>query len=194
MQEHNQHLLTQALKQLPVHTPPETLWEAIEQAAETDTLIEKHLPFLPEHELPAGIWQELEPQIVPRITLRPRFWMAAAATIVLLLGSWWWLQPAEMDGQVSITEEVLDNTLANLSQEPEDNAFEMVDELCKTPAPICEEPAFKQMKMELDELTQAKNELKEAMGAYETDPELSAQLARIEQERSELLRNMISMI
>jgi hypothetical protein len=93
-----------------------------------------------------------------------------------------------------VSQETIDHTISAAVKEPDDAAFDMVQNLCAGAAPVCNQPAFKSLKSELDELTLAKNELKQAMGAYADDPDLAAQLIRIERARSELLQQMMQMI
>ncbi len=92
---------------------------------------------------------------------------------------------------IRYSEEKADAVLLAVVREPEDEAFQLLEEICRQPAPVCKDPEFIALKAELDELTSAKSELREAMGLYETDTELNEQLTRIERERSELLRRMM---
>ena len=124
-----------------------------------------------------------------------RRFAAAAAVVGLLLASWWLIRPAQMpDETIAVTQEVVDNQVFATVREPEDEAFQLIQTLCQGSAPVCREPAFLALKNELDELTDAKNELREALGQYGDDRDLTIQLVRIERERSDLLRQLVQMM
>jgi hypothetical protein len=196
--EINKTTLDAALRQMPQQEPPMLLWEQIEEAIDLDENIGEMARQLPDLPLPADLWSQLETRLDPPMQVQHRrlrfLWPAVAASLALLCAAWWWWSgpmPAESSVAVAIHEEVIDDALLEVAKEPEDAAFEMVQELCQQPLPVCEQPEFKAMKTTLDELTNAKKQLKEAMGQYGADPDLSAQLIQIEQERSELLQAMM---
>lgn len=176
------------------------LWPKLEADLQLQAAIASNIPLLPEHQPPDWIWTSLDAQINspkpgPKKPFVARIWpiWAAAASICLLLCAVWFLQPFGSGEEMSIrfSEEKVDNVLLAVVREPEDDAFQLLEEICRQPAPVCKDPEFIALKTELDELTAAKSELREAMGLYETDTELNVQLTRIERERSELLRRMM---
>lgn len=209
MKELNRHILKAGLQQLPEYAPPPAIWHALEENLDADAALASGVARLPQYEPPSEIWTQIEAQLAtattPRLSATPgrrgRFrpvWYAVAASVALLLAAWWWQQPSggsvASQGIVAITREVADEQLLQMNSEPEDEAFQLIRNLCRAQAPVCEQPDFKTLKMELDELTEAKSELRQALGSFGDDPELHTQLARIERERSEVLRQMIAMI
>lgn len=216
MKELNYKHLREALDALPEYAPPAAVWEALDEALELESVLVKNIDRLPVYAPPSEIWTQIEaalPQAAiansrkssdaiaggnragHRRLLAPAVWRYAAA-LALLLTAWWFFGPNTQTETPTIvtTQESVDEQLLGANAEGEDEAFQLVQELCRTQTPVCEQPEFKTLKTELEELTDAKTELREALGSYGDDPELHAQLARIERERSELLRQMMSMI
>lgn len=204
MSEKNKNTLQDALLRLPEHDAPEMVWPKLEVDLQLQAVINANIPLLPEHQPPHGVWDNLAAQINtgkpgPQKPVLARTWpiWAAAASICLLVCAVWFLQPSGSEGRdemsIRYSEEKVDNVLLAVIREPEDEAFQLLEEICRQPAPVCKDPEFIALKTELDELTAAKSELREAMGLYETDTELNVQLTRIERERSELLRRMMQL-
>ena len=206
MQELNLSTLKKAIDQLPLYEPDEQLWLEIEDGLdeiELDQKLQKTIPNLVQHNPPEMVWENieavLEQEIIAKkeaVKIRPlRKWLALAASVVLLLGLGWWMQN---NNKVTITysEEQIENTLPMLSFDGDDDeaAFAMIDEICKAGMLICHDVDFLNLKTELDELTTARNELKEAMGEFNTDKFLIAQLTEIELERSDVLKKIIAKI
>ena len=204
MKERNHQTLSDALARLPQHQAPESVWDTLEAALETDALLTRTLPQLPVHTPPALVWDQLEtaleqdarPQSAKRFRLLPLHYAAAAALALLVAAVWFLLPtlPGTALAKVEVHQELLDSEIAAANAEPEDEAFALIDQMCEERVPVCEEPEFKNLRAELDELTSAKAELREALGNYGDDPELHAQLVRIERERSELLQQIMNLI
>jgi hypothetical protein len=76
----------------------------------------------------------------------------------------------------------------------DEDAFDMVLAFCKTENIVCELPEFVTLKSELEELNNAREELKQALDHYGADAELVAQLTRIEHDRSDVLKKLIAKI
>lgn len=90
--------------------------------------------------------------------------------------------------------EVVDNLLLMACQQTDDPNFSILETLCREALPVCEEPQFKQLKAELDELNNAHTALKNALGNFADDPEMVAQLIEIERSRNQILQQLITMI
>ncbi|MBK7936466.1 MAG: hypothetical protein IPJ82_05005 [Lewinellaceae bacterium] len=198
MKELNINTLQKALGQLPEYEPPTGLWDDLEAALDADGLLSESARSLPQYDPPAQIWSNLENALVQKKAIRIGFSrkiLAAAAVGLLLLGAWWFMSPdTSKQGRVVVTQETLNEEIRNSVQEKDDAAFEMLETLCASRAPVCEQPDFIALKSELDELSEAKKELRNTLGRYGDDPALAAQLVRIERERSGLLRQMMTMI
>lgn len=202
MNELNHNTLQHALQRLPEYEPPAGLWDALEEALDAEEMLGESVRALSTYEPPAKVWENLEAALEQKNAAKPalrgaifRRVMAAAAVALVLLSAWWWFQTGNSTAeQIIVSQEKLDEQIRASVQEEEDSAFELVQTLCQSRAPVCEQPEFKTLKSELDELTQAKESLRQALGQYGDDPSLATQLVRIERERSGVLRQMMSMI
>jgi hypothetical protein len=200
MKEQNQNNLKSALGKLPEYEPPDTVWQGIET----------RLPLLelPTYDAPDFVWQQIEEQLNSpqnrnrkteiRNTQRGgQFYRwAIAASIVLVVSVGFWFLKTQNTEQIniSISTEVVDNQLLKKDFDNEEHAFAMVETFCKTALPVCEQPEFKNLKNELDTLNTAREELKNALGEYAADPDLIAELTKIENERTSVLRQLVEKI
>lgn len=207
MKELNHNTLHNAIRTLPEYEPPVGLWDSIEEALDAEEQLSQSVQSLPQYDPPAHIWGNLEAALpivkpMPKPVLRGTLFrqiLAVAAISLAVLGTWWLVQKnvsatGEAAIAVTVTQEALNAEVQSAAKENEDEGFDLVSQLCESKAPVCEDPDFKALKIELDDLTQAKNELRVALGSYGDDPTLASQLVQIERERSAVLRQMIQMI
>lgn len=202
MNEINRHTLKKSIGQLPEYEAPAALWDEIEAALEADEQIVASVAGLPQYNAPDQIWDNLESALnresarksVPMRAVFRRLTAVAAVGLVLLCAWWLFSHQADDSEKIVVSQELLNERLQAPLREQEDPAFQYVQTLCQSRAPICEQPGFKHLKSELDELTVARETLRRELGQYGDDPSLSTQLVRIEHERSDLLKQMMSMI
>lgn len=210
MKQTNHDTLQAAIQQLPQYDPPPELWGEIERALDADAALADAAQNLPRYDPPPSVWQQIETRLSRQTrsgrTIRrqqwmpknskQRQWLAAAAAAGLLLTAWWYLHPDEPSGSriTHIRQEPVDAVVQAVIWEPEDAGFALLTDLCASRAPVCDEPAFQSLRSELDELTAAKDRLRSALGQYGDDPDLAAQLTKIERERSAVLRQLIQLI
>lgn len=95
---------------------------------------------------------------------------------------------------VTVAQETVDSRLMEACRESDNDALALIDGLCREQAPVCDLPEFKTLKTELDELTLAEHELREAIGQYADDPELVAELVRLERARDAVLQQLVQFI
>ncbi len=198
MNELNQHILEQSLKKLPTHEPPESVWAGIESRL---ALLE-----LSTYEPPAKIWQSIENELV--IGKKPLkklfilrggarfYWMAAASILLVftLAGYLFFNKNNHEKIEITVSAEVVDNQLLKNDNNEIESDMAVVETLCKTALPKCENPEFKSLKDELEKLNQSYSQLKSALSDYNTDPDLVVQLSKLENERSSVLRKMIAFL
>lgn len=197
MQEQNKHLLQQALGQLPAYEPPMGIWEEIQTALDTDQMLQSQLPTLPAYTPPDAVWDAIEHQLPKQRRFGRVLFLRFAAAAVLLgmaIGVWWLTGGRAEEAIIVQTQEIADPNILETTQAPEDSAFLFVQKFCETQVPICQDPAFEALKTELDELSEAKEALRAALGSYSDDPALAEQMIRIERERSALLQQIMQLI
>ena len=201
MEEHNKKTLIEALSPLPSYEPKAELWGRIEQAAEDELLFPKDaIKALPEHEPPAHIWLQIAKTLDQKGRAVPLGWrraLAVAASLAFVVFSILMLnnQPTGAEEfSISYSTEMPDPLLTNQDWDEDEDAFLQFLEICEAKKYICEQPAFRQLQTELEELTEAKLALKEAVGDYGADAELVTQIKEIELERTDLLKKMMVML
>lgn len=198
MDELNQHILGQALENLPMYEPPESVWAGIESRL---PLLELSM-----YEPPADIWQSIENELLidEKPAKKPfvlrgvsRFYWVAAASVLLIFtvgGYWFFNKNMSENTVITVSTEVVDNQLLKTENNEIESDMKIVETLCKTALPKCENPEFKNLKDELNELNEAYSQLKNALSDYNTDPDLVVQLSKLENERSSVLRKMIAFL
>jgi hypothetical protein len=174
---------------LPQYSPPESVWKNIEQTL-NETPLQEALNKLPTYEPPVQAWVEIAAQLPNS----PRTWWqyAAAAAVVLAvgIGGYVAMQPNADKATISYSQEKINPKTMVAPDETIDQQYAQLQALCEDRVTVCEKPEFKHLKQELDNLTAASNQLKDALGSYNTDAALSAQLSEIEQERADILRKL----
>ena len=195
--------LNRAIAKLPEHKAPETVWQNIEKSLRQDSSpLSEALDKMPSHSPPPQLWdnitneldQDKNPVPIRRITILRRMVSAAAVILLLLVAGIWVSQGPETEEQFVYSEEKLESLVSYADWDRDEEAFAMVMEFCKVQALVCEEPGFKDLRSELEELNSAREKLKEALGVYGSDTHLMTQLTKVERERSDVLKQMVARI
>ncbi|OAV42878.1 hypothetical protein [Lewinella sp. 4G2] len=197
MKELNKRTLHDGLNALPQHDPAPGVWREIDRQL-TPSLGDR----LPSYQPPPAVWNglaeelsraEAAPQPAATVTrpLRklPLRWLSVAAAFLLTLGIAYTVATA--DGGPTVTyafnKEVAPSTQPVQDWDDDEESFARV--LAQLEA--INEPELNTMRMELEELTEAKEEVKAVLVAYGDDPAVVRQLAAIERDRSEIYRRII---
>lgn len=200
MKELNKDILDSALNRLPQYEPPDSVWQGINARLS--------LTELPTYDAPDFVWQNIENQLSDTQNTKAKtqnlnilrggnfYKIAIAASISLLVAvGFWFFKIKNNDANVvAISTEVVDNQLLKQDFDADSESFAMVEAFCKTALPICEQPDFKNLKSELDELNAAHERLKNAIGDYAANPDLIDELTKVENERSTVLRQLVEKI
>lgn len=211
MKELNKDILEKSLQKLPAFEPNERVWNSIDlelTAEENDADLQISLSSLREYNPSDSVWEKIDLELENEedkiheeksTTFKIRYiarW-AAAAVVLILAGSYWiWNVPGEGQDSVSISfsEETVPAGFLEVDWETDEEAFSIITEFCKNENITCQQPDFKIMTAELEELNAAREELKYAMDNYGNDPELIAQLTEIEHVRTDLLKKLVKRI
>jgi hypothetical protein len=207
MEEQNKKTLIEALSSLPEHEPEEMLWEQIGEQMEggLESVMPKQLLLsLPLHEPPVSAWDGIAKQLdaqKPQAKIVKFGWrkaLAVAASMTLLLVAYWQLNGSkQLEANVvavNFSEETVDPLLLQHDWDADEDAFGEFLSLCEAKRIVCEQPEFKMLQGELEELTAAKEELKAAIGEFSTDAGLVIQIKEIELERNGVLKKMMAML
>lgn len=171
---------------LPKHEPPEAIWEKIAEELSPLREVGGYAP-------PESVWDSIEANLSPKPQIRPLWHWAVAASIVLVLGVGVWYSVKAPVEVISYSEEkaIPHKILPNYEVEQQ---YARIQALCLRQVAACEKPEFKTLKRELDDLTTASHQLREAMGGYNTDESLHQQFSQIEEERALILRRLTQQI
>lgn len=200
MKELNKDILDSALNRLPQYEPPDSVWQGINARLS--------LTELPTYDAPDFVWQNIENQLSDTQNTKAKtqnlnilrggnfYKIAIAASISLLVavGFWFYKIKNNDTNVVAISTEIVDNQLLKQDFDADSESFAMVEAFCKTALPVCEQPDFKNLKSELDELNAAHERLKNAIGDYAANPDLIDELTKVENERSTVLRQLVEKI
>ena len=204
MSQSNEHILKQAIANLPTYEAPTFIWDRIEgqlQIDHQDDLIQDASKRLVPLEAPSFIWNkiesELEQKAIPKGKLIPLWgrW-AVAASVLLAMTYFISTQDWKKDVAVSYTEhtEPLDSYLLQNDWDADEVAFAEVIKLHDSYLQVFNDNESKQLKVELEELEEDRKELKDAIDLYGSDHELIRQLANLERDRTELIKKMANKI
>ncbi|MBK8563805.1 MAG: hypothetical protein IPN76_10810 [Saprospiraceae bacterium] len=207
MEEQNKKTLIEALSSLPEHEPKEMLWEQIAEQMESgleSIMPQQLLLSLPQYEPPTNAWDGIAKQLdaqKPQAKIVKLGWrrgLAVAASLVFLLVAYWYFNGGnQLETNVvavNFSEETVDPLLLQHDWDADEDAFGEFLSLCEAKKIVCEQPEFKLLQGELEELTAAKEELKVAIGEFSTDADLVIQIKEIELERNGVLKKMMAML
>jgi hypothetical protein len=200
--------LRRAVRGLPEYSPPTDVWLDIENMLNREDReqrkLQEALSLLPSYEAPPMVWQDIvtaleqKPQQAKVFSITRLAIAAASVGFIATVGLWWYAmqRPSETLSYSFKTEKIDDAVLnhnQNINSEDE-QAFEMVNQICAEKTFVCEQPQVQKLRNELDELNKAQTDLKDAIGLYGTDEDLQQQLLHVEQERTEVLKKIMSEI
>jgi hypothetical protein len=210
-----EQLLSEAVQELPVHSPPADVWSNIEAGLERQPRYKRKQLFFSRSAwmavaaallllLVATRWMRQFPSnstanmaVLPLEgpILNPVLPVPKPPTIAAKKPETTKLRAIKKRPEtISFSQKVVDNQLLEVCREPESDAFSLIEQLCQTQIPACDNPEFKILKTELNEVTTARNTLRQALGQYADDPQLLAQMVQLEQTRTAILQQMMQLI
>ncbi len=210
-----EQLLDEAVQALPVHSPPANVWSNIEAGLERQPRYKRKRVFFPRSAwvavaatllllLVATRWMQQfpdnstadmavlpieEPTLNPGLSVPEPSTIAAPKPLTTKVRA-----TKKRTSTITFSQKVVDNQLLEVCREPENDAFSLIEQLCQTQMPACDNPEFKILKTELNEVTAARNTLRQALGQYADDPQLLAQMVQLEQTRTAILQQMMQLI
>jgi hypothetical protein len=95
---------------------------------------------------------------------------------------------------LNYTEEIIELNPTNDWSEEDTDISTVLNELCKTNPLACSSPGFKEKEKELDYLNGQKQEVLKRMTAWDENEDLQLILTKIELEKNEIIKQMISTI
>lgn len=208
MKEKNKQYLEQAIEKLPAYEPPAFVWDKISAQMDTsdkDRTWHEAIGQMRTYEPPASVWHQIQWSLdneknasghTRRLYLYLRMATAAAAVALLILAFNFWSrhQPAP-----SVAYTIEEKTIPAAAEFTADwNADEdLIDEvitLFEESPKANTSSSFQTLREELSELNEAKEELEMLMEKYGKDAGTIQELKEIELERSDVIKQMASLI
>lgn len=196
--------LKEAIRQLPVYSPPPSVWAGIEaelEARELEKPLQEAIAKLPAYQPPETVWLSIQAELQVSGARRPRRMRylplaAAAAAVLFIIALFLWPEP---DGRLAVS---YAHTTASAPGEglykPDWNADEpameqLIAAFSQDPLAL-QSPEHQSLLGEWKELNEARAEVLSFMERYGRDGRLIRQLGEIERERSALAREMAARI
>jgi hypothetical protein len=203
MKETNKDNLKKSLDNLPEYEPQGNIWDNIESKLDSvagSKVLSEGIANLPEHEPPTQVWDNINQTLaadsrgkIGGLRVRRLQRLAAAAVALLLVGSFYFITNQALDNGETIeyAEEIVEDVLLERNWEGDDeDAFAQILAMCEMQSYACTQPVFQSLKSELDELTAARDMLREAIGEFGTDYELLGELKEIEMLRTDIIKQL----
>ena len=196
-QEFNHTILKKAITRLPIYEPPAKIWQGIDN----ELTLQNELKQLPNHQPPALVWKNIESNLsksasrtwssgsTKRILWIKRLSIAAAILLIFGVG-WWQLNPSNAT-QLSYAQEKINPQLLIADWDEDTEVLTQIEAICQIKNYVCTAPEFQQLEQELQELDEAKLDLKQAIDNFGKDTQLIAQLSEVELERTAILKKMM---
>ena len=190
--EYNINNLREALAKLPSSGPSDQIWLEIDRKLSEGPL-QNALKELPVFEPDEHIWEAIEGKVPNRSRLSMVWWYAAAVMLVGGITGLWALR-RNTAPMVAYSQEIVDERLQAKKDQETDQQYEKLKAYCEAETMVCNDKNFKRLQQEYEKLQTATQQLQQAMGAYNTEPELIRQFSLVEQEKAEVLNEMAKMI
>lgn len=194
--------LHEAIDSTVGYIPPDSIWGNIEsglEKIESESILKDGIKQLEGYNPPDTVWDNIEKELPSKDghVVKMSFWkkaMAVAAVGLLFWMSMPYFSNTEGVEMIAYSQETIELGVEKMNWDEDEADFAMVSELCETGNIACLLPEFKALKAEMDDLNAAKNMLKAEISDFETDDDLLAKLTRIEIERGDVLKQMISLM
>jgi hypothetical protein len=202
--EKNRESLQEAINSMSMHTAPDGLWDKIgnnlEQATEVGKEnLEKAIVKLPEQKLEYDLWVGISEQLDERktIKLKPNknFYKIAAAFLLFIATIGLVVKQAYKSSDFEISIEIIEEQFIEKSFETfnDPTIQNEIDLLCSHLPEHCNDPLIQELKEQLEEVNLQYKKLKTIM-ATENNPELRHYLLRIENEKTEIEKELLNVI
>jgi hypothetical protein len=187
--EKNHNNLQNTIRRFPSYEPEDEVWDAILtelQAAPLRQALARMHGYEPDDKL----WDLIERKNVRKG--RVKWWYAAAAAL-LLTGLAWFMWPRQAP-RIAYSQEVVDQRLQVEGTLKTDQQYQVLKAYCETETLVCNSPQYKTLQEEYVRLSSASGQLQQAIGSFNTEPELLRQYNDIERQKADILNAMAKMI
>lgn len=187
--------------QLNEYAPHQGLWDKIESGLEISETIDQ----LPSHNPPENLWGNIEGELeeVRNGISYVRSAILIGLSMLFIIGIAIMLNQEE-ESQIDIQNDLAPTQAAEpmmfASNElikvewSDDEDIRLIQEMCQDYMAVCKQPQFKKLENELLELNEHKEELLDLVSDFDEESSYGPMLAKIETQKTALMKEMISMI
>lgn len=186
--ETNYKTLQNAVRELREYEPDESIWEGMKQKM-NDAPLQAALTQMREYEPDERLWTLISRQPVHR-----RFGWGYAAAAITLISAGLLLARIKTTLPVSYTEEQVDIRLQTDMHLVTDELYRKLKTYCETETLVCGSLDYQYLQQEYERLSSASEALQQAIGSFNTEPELMRQFNDVEQQKALILNKMAKMI
>jgi uncharacterized membrane-anchored protein YhcB (DUF1043 family) len=187
--EKNKDTLKAAIAKLPDYEPDEGVWDSLAQQM-SELPLKNRLAELPQYEPDELLWELIVKK--SEIAKQRRMRWYAAAVIVMIAGIGLFQKRSEQP--IAFTQEQVDERLQADTNSLTDEKYEKLKAYCETETLVCHSKDYRRLQDEYERLNVAARQLQQAIGTYNTEPELIRQFSTVEQQKAEVLNEMAKMI
>jgi len=190
--EQNRNNLKKALGGMQEYEPGENLWASLNEKL-TEQRLRQALRQLPDHEPDEVLW-ELISRKSPRPMQSAFLWWFAASVLFTagILGIW--ISVGKNKPAVAYSEEKADPRLRIGAEQVTDVQYQKLKAYCEAETIVCNSLDYKNLQQEYETLSSAATQLEQAIGEFNTEPELIRQFNDVEQKKARVLNEMAKMI
>lgn len=187
--EKNHIKLENAIHRFPAYEPGDEVWSGINENL-LDQPLREALSGMPAYEPDDKLWE-----LIGRKNVQQRRWKwgYAAAMIFLAAGIAWLMLPTGPQ-RIAYSQETVDERLQMDSEVKTDQQYRVLKTYCETEALVCNSTEYRSLQQEYERLRSASQQLVQAIGDYNTEPELLRQYNDIERQKADILNAMAKMI
>lgn len=187
--EKNHINLQNAIRRFPAYEPGEEVWNGISEALQTQPL-RQALSKMPAYEPDDKLWE-----LIDRKNRQQTRWKWGYAAAILMLGAGISLLmlPTRSQG-IAYSSETVDKRLQMDADVKTDQQYRILKTYCETETLVCNSNEYRSLQQEYERLSSASELLVQAIGDYNTEPELLRQYNEIERQKTDILNAMAEMI
>ncbi|MBO9612980.1 MAG: hypothetical protein J7619_09810 [Dyadobacter sp.] len=187
--EKNHINLQNAIRRFPAYEPGDEVWNAIDENLRAQPL-RQALSEMPAYEPDDKLWDLID----RKNTQQQRWkWGYAAAMLLMAAGAAWLMLPRSAAG-IAYSQETVDQRLQMDAELKTDQQYHLLKTYCETETLVCKSTEYRSLQQEYERLSSASQQLVQAIGDYNTEPELLRQYNEIERQKTDILNAMAKMI
>lgn len=181
---------------LPDYEPENSSWQRISDRMDIDEWVNVKAENLPFHQPANSTWQNIEIELntsekkpVFKITKRRNYWIAAASVLIFLTIGWWIISPKE-NVQISYSTELIKDVNTNVKSAD----LRVIDERCEELVAVCNRLEVKDLRKEIEALSDESATIEEQVKVFGDDPTLINAQRKIETKKAEMVQQLLAMM